>query len=80
MGYTLNVELGVPGFISRSLSLKIRPLGLKIAIVPERSVDLAALGFIQVSDDASVYIYELCRNLFIYIPDIIKKNTYICAQ
>ena len=56
MGYTLNVEVGVPGFISRSLSLKIRPLGLKIAIVPEQSVDLAALGFIQVSDDASVYI------------------------
>ena len=48
------------GFISRSLSLGLLPghpgQGLKIAIVPEQSVDLAGLGFIQVSDDASVYM------------------------
>ena len=50
------------GIISRSLSLKIRPLGLQIAIVPEQSADLAGLGFIQVSDDASVYMNyaEIC--------------------
>ena len=45
------------GFISRSLSLKIRPLagqGLKIGIVPEQSVDLAGLGFIQVSTQIDI--------------------------